>query len=148
MLSELLNESTVCPSMQATGKMDVLNAMLDMLCNTGKVQNRDQAMQDLLDNDRRTSVGMQHGIAIPHAKSATVSEMIACVAVTAEPVDMQSLDGQPSRIFIMTLSPPERTGPHIRFLAEIGRVLKDKKRRESILQAATRAELLEVFVSC
>ncbi len=146
MLSEVLTEDLVTTGLQARTKNDVIVAMLDTLCTTGKVRDRDAALQALMDNEARMSTGMEHGIAIPHAKTDAVDELLACVAVTKKKIDFESLDRKPARIFIMTLSPKGRTGPHIRFLAEVSQLLKDEKKRKQVLAARSSADLLAALV--
>lgn len=147
MLKEVLSEEVVAPGLSARTMEEVIHALLDMLCATGKVRDREEALRSVLANERKTSTGMQHGIAIPHAKTDTVDELVAAVAVTREGVDVRALDGKPARIFIMTLSPRDQTGPHVRFLSEFGRLLKSKSMRNRVLAAGSKAALLEVFTS-
>jgi mannitol/fructose-specific phosphotransferase system IIA component (Ntr-type) len=140
-----LNESLVAVHVPATTRNDVIEFLLDMLVQTGKVTDRQLARQDIDSNEGTTPFGMQHGIAIPHAKTAGVTEMVAAVCVTDTPIDLASVDGTPSRIFVMTLSPPDQVGPHIRFLSEIGRLLKNRKLRKKILEAKDTTELLGIL---
>lgn len=147
MLAEVLTEDLVDTGLSARNKNDVIVAMLDMLCSTGKVRDRDAALQALMDNESRMSTGMEHGIAIPHAKTDAVDELLACVAITRKKIDFESLDRKPARIFIMTLSPKGRTGPHIRFLAEVSQLLKDDKKRKQVLGAKNSKDLLAILTN-
>ncbi|MFP4643284.1 MAG: PTS sugar transporter subunit IIA [Spirochaetales bacterium] len=146
MLAEVLTEDLVKPGLQARTKNDVIVSMLDVLYKTGKVRDRDAALQALMDNEARMSTGMEHGIAIPHAKTEAVDELLACVAVTRKKIDFESLDRKPARIFIMTLSPKGSTGPHIRFLAEVSQLLKDEKKRKQVLAARSASDLLSALL--
>jgi len=92
------------------------------------------------------STGMKHGIAIPHGKCSATSDLVACIGISDNPVDFDSLDHQPCRIFIMTLSPVEKTGPHLQFLAEISLLFKSADKREEILKAKTPEEVLKILV--
>lgn len=145
MLSDVLTKELVNPDLDAETKIEVIDRLLDMLCATGQVKDREQARRDVLANEQRSSTGMQHGIAIPHAKTAAVDRLLACVGVTRRPIDFETLDGKPARIFAMTLSPPDQTGPHMRFLADIGRMLKHRKARRAVLSARSASELLSAF---
>ncbi|MBP5786749.1 MAG: PTS sugar transporter subunit IIA, partial [Kiritimatiellae bacterium] len=100
-----------------------------------------------LERERRMSTGMQNGIAIPHGKTDAVDCLIAAMGVKREGVDFGALDGEPSTIFVMTVSPDSRTGPHIQFLAEISRPLNDPAVREKILAATTPDEILRLVLS-
>jgi PTS system nitrogen regulatory IIA component len=55
------------------------------------------------------------------------------------------MDGSPCKIFIMTLSPANRTGPHIQFLAEVSRLISQPAEREKLLAARTHAEIYELL---
>lgn len=145
MLAEVLTEDLAICNLDATDGETVIDALLERICATGEVSDRARAKADVLANERRSSTGMQHGVAIPHAKTDTVSRLHAAVAVTREPIDFDSLDGQPCRIFVMTLSPLDQAGPHMRFLAEVGRLLKSRRTRKAILAATKPAELLRAF---
>lgn len=144
MLFTELDESLVAANLPARTRDEVIEHLLGMLDRTGKVRDLDLARIDIERNEQIMAFGMQHGIAIPHAKTEAVEELLACLAVTENPVDFSGIDGTPSRIFIMTLSPPDQVGPHIRFLSEIGRLLKNRKLRRALLEAETPEQLLRV----
>lgn len=145
MIGEVLTEELVVCDLEVDSGIEVIEALLDRISSTGELHDRVKAREDVLANERRSSTGMQHGVAIPHAKTEAVSRLLAAVAVTRLPVDFDSLDGKPCRIFVMTLSPVDQVGPHMRFLAEIGRILRNRRVRSKILGAQTPGELLEAF---
>lgn len=89
---------------------------------------------------------MQNGIAIPHGKTDSVDCLVAALGIKREGIDFGALDGQPSTIFVMTVSPDSRTGPHIQFLAEVSRPLNDASVRAKILSASTREEVLKLLL--
>lgn len=145
MLFAELDESLVATHLEADSREEVIESLLGMLDQTGKLRDRDLAREDIARNEQLMAFGMQHGIAIPHAKTNAVDELLACVATTDTPIDFSGVDGTPSRIFVMTLSPPDQVGPHVRFLSEIGRLLKNRRLRNAILRADTPGELLRVI---
>lgn len=150
MIFEELNEQRAACGIEAQDKDEIVDYMLDMLQKAGDLQNpgdMDAARAAIQANEKRMSTGMQHGIAIPHAKTEVVDRLTACIAITKNPVDCSSVDGKPSRIFIMTLSPMDQVGPHIRFLSEIGRLLKSRKIRDRLLKAENPHEVLTALKS-
>jgi len=70
---------------------------------------------------------------------------VAALATKPEGVDFDSIDGQPTTVFVMTLSPLNRAGPHIQFLAEIGRMLGDEETRSKILSANSTDEIARLL---
>jgi PTS system nitrogen regulatory IIA component len=109
------------------------------------VKDQPAALQAIMDREKKMSTGMKHGIAIPHGKTSTVSDLVACVGISDSPVDFDSLDGEPCRIFIMTLSPLEKTGPHLQFLAEVSLLFKSAEKRAQIVQAQSTDDVLKIL---
>ena len=147
MLKETLTIDLVTTDLPGRSKNEVIHSLMDLVCKTGKVKDRELALKDVLEHEAGMSTGMENGIAIPHAKSDAVDELVACVGITRRKIDFENLDRKPSRIFIMTLSPRHGTGPHVQFLAEISRLLTDAKIRKSILKARNDQELLKILTS-
>lgn len=140
-----LSVDCVSLDLMSTAKEAIIEEMVDMLDAAGKIPDRDAALKAILEREKKMSTGMQNGIAIPHGKSDTIEELVTALAIHKEGVDFESLDGKPSRIFIMTLSPVNRTGPHIQFLAETSRLLGDDEIRKKLLVAESREDVLQIL---
>ncbi|MBI9101497.1 MAG: PTS sugar transporter subunit IIA [Spirochaetales bacterium] len=144
-LKKILNKDLITVTLEGDSKKEVIENLLDLLMRGGKITDRDSAVKCILDRESKMSTGIQDGIAIPHGKTSAVSEMVACVGVKRDGVDFESLDGKPSRLFIMTLSPENRTGPHVQFLAQISQILKDPAIREELINADSDEALLKMI---
>jgi PTS system nitrogen regulatory IIA component len=144
-LKTVLCKETICLHLKGRRKKDIINELLDILVSTGKIQDKATAYAAVMDREQKMSTGMKHGIAIPHGKSATIKDLVACIGISDTAVDFDSLDHEPCRIFIMTLSPLEKTGPHLQFLAEISLLFKSSEKRAEILKASTPEEILKIL---
>ena len=146
-VKKILFRDCVLLGLKSETKDDVITEVLDHLVKVGKIKadRRDEILKALFLRESRMSTGMQFGIAIPHCKTAAIDEMVAALAISKEGVDFNSLDGEPSRIFVMTVSPIDRAGPHLQFLAEISRLLNDRDVQQHILAAETPDDLLQLF---
>lgn len=147
-LRKVLAADTISLALKSDTKEGIIEEMIDLLMAAGKIRDlkdRKEALRVVLERERKMSTGMQNGIAIPHGKTDRVDTLVAAVALKKEGVDFGSLDGQPSRIFVMTLSPDTRTGPHIQFLAEISRQLSDAGVREKVLAAERPEDVLQIL---
>jgi len=145
MLKESLSIDLVTTQLVGRNKHEVIEALMELICKSGKIIDREQALRDVLDHEAGMSTGMENGIAIPHAKTDTVDELVACVGITKRKIDFENLDRKPSQIFIMTLSPKSGTGPHVQFLAEISRLLTDAKTRKAMIKAKSDEDLLHIL---
>ncbi|MCH3918577.1 MAG: PTS sugar transporter subunit IIA [Spirochaetia bacterium] len=144
-LKNTLNPNLVKIGLEGTGKEEIIRELLGLLKADGKLGDIEKAFADVMEREAKMSTGIQHGVAIPHAKTSEVKELVACIGIKKEGVDFASLDGKPSELFIMTLSPKDRIGPHVQFLAEISRIIKKEEARTQLLEATTVQEVLSVF---
>jgi PTS system nitrogen regulatory IIA component len=144
-LKTVITPETIDLHLKGSTKEEIINELLDILVRTGKIQDREAAFSAVMEREEKMSTGMKHGIAIPHGKSAVIQDLVACIGVSEKPVDFDSLDQEPCRIFIMTLSPVEKTGPHLQFLAEVSLLFKSADKRAEILEAQSPDEILRIL---
>jgi len=146
-LSKAISPECVRHKLHATTKLGVIEELVQVLDDAGKVANPKQAIKAVLEREKKMSTGMRDGIAIPHAKSDEVESLVAAVGLCPEGIDFEALDKKPSRIFVLTLSPANRAGPHIQFLGDVNRILIHEEERANILAAASDEALHEIFTA-
>ncbi|MDF7823170.1 PTS sugar transporter subunit IIA [Pontiellaceae bacterium B12227] len=144
-LKKVLSPDAVWVDLKADSKQGVIEEMIDRLVASGKISDRDAVLTAVLEREAKMSTGMQNGVAIPHGKSDSVKSLVAAVGLHKEGVKFDSMDGSPCTIFIMTISPTKRTGPHIQFLAEVSRLISQPAEREKLLAARTHGEIYEIL---
>jgi PTS system nitrogen regulatory IIA component len=144
-IKSILSPELITTSLKSSTKEGVIGELLDILVAQKKIKNRDEVYTALMDRERKMSTGIQHGVAIPHAKTRAVTQLVACIGIKPEGIDFDALDGEPSKIFIMTLSPIDRVGPHVQFLAEVSMVIQTQEARERLLLAKSAKDVLSVF---
>ena len=144
-LKTVLTAETINLHLKGSSKDEIINELLDMLVTAGKITDREAAFNAVMEREQKMSTGMKHGIAIPHGKTDTIQDLVACVGIAEKPVEFDSLDHEPCRIFIMTLSPLEKTGPHLQFLAEISLLFKSAEKRQEIIGAKSPEEIIKIL---
>ena len=144
-LKTVLTTDTVNLHLKGTTKEAIIDELLGLLVSAGKVKDSAAAKACVMDRERKMSTGMKHGIAIPHGKTDSVEDLVACIGISDNPVDFDSLDQEPCRIFIMTLSPIDKTGPHLQFLAEVSLLFKSAEKRQEILKATNAADVIRIL---
>ncbi|MCF7839018.1 MAG: PTS sugar transporter subunit IIA [Candidatus Marinimicrobia bacterium] len=142
-----LTTDTILLDLRSETKPEVIAEMLDVLIAAGRIaaDKRAEVLAALMAREAKMSTGMEHGIAIPHAKTDAVARLAAAVARKPAGVDFDAMDGQPSYFFIMTVSPASRSGPHLQFIAEVSRILNDDQVQTQLMQAQSAREVLEIM---
>jgi PTS system nitrogen regulatory IIA component len=144
-LRTVLTAETINLHLKGFTKDEIINELLDILVAAKKITDREAAFNAVMEREEKMSTGMKHGIAIPHGKNNTITDLVACIGISDKPVDFDSLDHEPCRIFIMTLSPTEKTGPHLQFLAEISLLFKSAEKRQEILSATSAEDIVRIL---
>ncbi|MDZ7372465.1 MAG: PTS sugar transporter subunit IIA [candidate division KSB1 bacterium] len=146
-LADLLSEQVIKIPLEATRKEEVIEELIDLLVRAGKVEDKEKILAAVLERERLMSTAVGDGVAIPHGKAEGVRELAACFGKTKEAIDFQSLDDQPVRLVFMLVGPPEITGPHLKALSRISRLLHKKDFREKLLAARTPREVLNTIAN-
>lgn len=146
-LRKVIHKESVSISLQARDKQGLIEELLDLIERSGRLQDRKAVLKAILEREKKMSTGMHHGLAIPHGKTDAVDTLMGAIGLVPEGVDFDSQDGEPTRILILTVSPQNRAGPHIQFLAEISRLMNRPDVREELLAAKSEDAFYEILTT-
>ena len=146
-IMEFLDDRAVSIDVKTQQKEDVIRELVGLLVKAGSIKDKDvhKLVQILLNREALGSTGIGQGVAIPHGKSDCVDRLIAAFAVSKNGVSFDSLDGEPVHLFFLLVAPENSTGPHLKALARISRLLKDKHFRDSLQAAKDEKALLKII---
>jgi PTS system nitrogen regulatory IIA component len=144
-MTEFLHKDAIIKDIKAANKTDVIKELVETLTKAYSIKDKDLLIKTLLNREALGSTGIGQGIGIPHAKCNVVKELIAVLGISHKGVDFDSLDGEPTHIFLLLVAPEDAAGPHLKALARISRLLKDKFVRDSLISASDENSLLEII---
>ena len=146
-ISEFLCSKAISADLKGTNKEEIIDELVALLVNSGVIEkkNRSKLVEILLQREALGSTAIGQGIAIPHGKSDTISKLTAGLGVSKKGVDVDSLDGEPAYIFFLLLAPIDSAGPHLKALARISRLLKDKYFRENLKNSKDEKSILKLI---
>lgn len=131
--------------LKSTAMEASVREMVDALQHSGrlKAETAPVALKALLDREQVSSTGIGNGIAIPHARTDAIPEIVGLVAVSKAGVEFHSIDGQPVHVALLVLSPrsgskgslttvlpkdpKDSPASHLNTLAEIARYVRTEK---------------------
>ena len=143
-LLDILDEQVVMTDLAATDKQGVIEELATALKTSGKISDLDGVLQAVIEREKIMSTGIGKGVAIPHGKCDAVKELAGVLGIKKEGIDFAALDEQPVYLFFLLVSPPDVSGPHIRALAHISRLLRHDNLRKSLIEAKTVDEVLNL----
>ncbi|KAA3661289.1 MAG: PTS sugar transporter subunit IIA [Calditrichaeota bacterium] len=135
MLGDILSNETIIMPLQSKDKNSVIEELVNKLDETKKINNREPVLEAILNREAVMSTGVGDGVAIPHGKSDSANELVAALGITEEPLDFESIDDKPVQLVWLLVGPHGKTGPHLKALSRISRLMHDKKFRNTIIAA-------------
>ena len=144
-IGDILTEEMVLTNLEGSTKNEIIDAMIDLVGNSPKVMDKEKVREAIFEREEIMSTGVGNGFAIPHGKTDAVSDIIAAFAVTAEPIDYQSLDEKPVRLVFLLVGKDNMVGPHIKLLSRISRLMNKEEFRNRLIEMKTPREILETF---
>jgi len=146
-LTNVLRADCIKVPLAARDKTQAIVELVDLLDRAGAIRDRDAVLRSVLEREARRSTGIGHGLAIPHGKSSACQELVMAIGKPAEPIDFESIDGQPTQIIVLLASPVDQTGPHIQALARISRIMTIESVRSDMFRAESADELYRIIAS-
>jgi len=131
--------------LKAETKEGIITELIDLLAAEGRLLDRNLVLEDVLAREKSMSTGMKYGIALPHSKTDGTADTTVAIGIKKSGMDFESIDGKPSRLFIMIVSPKKASNLHVQFLAAVGSILGDETLREAVINAATPQEAVDLI---
>ncbi|HOL66925.1 MAG TPA: PTS sugar transporter subunit IIA [bacterium] len=144
-ITDFLSEDSVIIGLKSTEKEDSLDELLMALEKAGRIKNRKEILEALVEREKLGSTGIGQGIAVPHAKTDQIDNLVGALGISRKGVHFEALDGEPVNIIFLVLAPSRATGIHLKALAKIARLLKDRVFRQSLKEASTASEALKII---
>ncbi|HBO97219.1 MAG TPA: PTS fructose transporter subunit IIA [Candidatus Omnitrophica bacterium] len=147
-IMDFLVPKAVSASLTSVNKKDVIEELLELLIAAGAVEKRhkNKVLEVLMAREALGSTAIGQGIAIPHGKCDCVKKLVGCLGISRPGIDFDSLDGEPAYIFFLLVAPSDSAGPHLKALAKISRLLKDKYIRESLKSVKDEKSMLQIIL--
>lgn len=146
-VTEFLSKKAIVLDIKSTKKEDAIKELVDSLIEGGDIEkrHRNKLVEALMSREALGSTAIGQGVAIPHAKADCVEKLIAAFGISKKGVEFDSLDGEPAYIFFLLIAPQDSAGPHLKALARISRLLKDKYFRDGLRAAPDDKAIIKII---
>jgi fructose-specific phosphotransferase system IIA component len=144
-ISDILSTDVIAVNLDTTDKDHAIKKVIDLAAKSNKILDLEKVSQTIFEREKLVSTGVGKGFAIPHGKTDSISDVVAAFAITKEPIDFDSIDGEPVSFIFLLIGKENLLNTHIKLLSRISRLMNKDEFREKLLEAATPEEVLEKF---
>jgi PTS system nitrogen regulatory IIA component len=144
-IADIFRKEHIVERLQSKTKGDVLAELSGVFLHGDSKLRHEAVVNTLLEREKLGSTGIGDGIAIPHGKIADLDNLIVSFGRSIEGVEFDAMDGKPAHLFFLLLAPENTTGQHLKALAKISKMLKDKTFRKKLMEAKSKDEFYTVI---
>ena len=122
---DLINPESVIANLKVTSKKQALQELSKKI--GALVDQEERVIFDLLlERERLGTTGVGDGIAIPHGKLNSLDKLCGWFARLERPVEFDAIDERPVDLIFLLLAPESAGADHLKALARVSRLLRDK----------------------
>ena len=148
-LAELVTAETVRVGLAGIDKATVIRVLVDAIVASAgtadRAADRKAILAAVLDREAKGSTGLENGIAIPHARTAGVADVICAIGTSREGIDFDSADGKPCHLIFLIVAPPEASTPYLKALSSVALVGRDAGLVTRLKSAGSPGEVLDLL---
>ena len=141
---DVLYKEAILDDLKSHDKKSVLDELVAPVARIAGI-NHENILRVLMERERLGSTGIGDGIGIPHGKLKDLESLVLGFGLSRKGIDFESMDGRPTHIFFLLITPENSTGLHLKLLARISRILKNEPFKERLLNAADRDEIFSII---
>lgn len=130
-----------------SSKQDALVALADNLSTAPQVKNAQELVSEILKREELMSTAIGRGIAIPHVRLSSVTDLIMSVGISKVDVqDFQTIDDTPVRLLFMIAASYNQHAYYLQTLSYFSTKLKNKDLREALLETENLLDAYNLLV--
>ncbi|MBF0546473.1 MAG: PTS sugar transporter subunit IIA [Candidatus Riflebacteria bacterium] len=144
-LVEYFKENLVHLDFAAKDKEEALEKMVKAVEAVGTIEDINGLRTALIEREKLGTTGVGGGIAIPHARSAVVKDITVGFFRSKDGIPFQAIDNQPVNMIFLLVAPIASGGAYLKLLAKVSRLLRSDDFRNSLMEATTTKDVLEII---
>lgn len=141
---DVLRKEAVVIDLKAREKKAVIEELVAPMAEISGVSSGD-LVKVLMERERLGSTGIGGGIGIPHGKLKGLESLIVGFGLSRKGVDFESMDGRPTHIFFLLVTPENSIDVHLKLLSQISRILKNDLLKQRLRNAQTSDDILDII---
>ena len=145
LISDLVTPPAVIAALKATSKKQALQELARRASELTGAPER-MIFDTVLERERLGTTGVGDGVAIPHGKLANLPRLFGLFARLERPIDFEAIDEQPVDLIFLLLAPGGAGADHLKALARVSRLLRDRSMREKLRGSETPEALYALLV--
>ncbi len=146
-LATLLTPEQIVLDMRAEEHLPAIIELVDHLVGVGDLspELREEVVESLRAREEQVSTGIGYGVAIPHAFSENIDNVVAVFGRSTKGIDFESLDNCTVHFVVLFIVPKKDYHLHLQTLAAIAKMFTNCEIRRRLSAATSRVDILDIL---
>jgi PTS system fructose-specific IIC component len=145
MLDKIITKDRIKIGISDSDKWTVIEDLADLIAASGEGNDREALLNDTLDREQKGSTGIGKGIAIPHARTAGVTDLIGALGISKTGVDFEADDGRPCHLVFLILAPASESTRYLKALSAVACIGRDEELMSRLTSASSPDEAISIL---
>ena len=142
---KILRPDNIVIGLSSTRKFDALRELTAVFDDDDAIEDPKTFLANLIRREKQSSTGIGKGVAVPHAHEDSIRRQILAIGISRQGIAFDSVDGEPVHIVAVLGTPRKHQKQHMELLAALSRMLQHEHVRQTLVDAADAAAVLDVF---
>ena len=144
-ISDHISEKMICLTLKNTTKDGVIRELAELLKESEQVTDFDVFLKNVFEREKLGATGINNGIAIPHARTDAVNNIVIAFGRSSQGIDFNGVDDKPAKLVFLIGTPKKDVNKYLQVLAHLTRLLKKESFRQQLLEAQNADEILNAI---
>jgi fructose-specific phosphotransferase system IIA component len=142
---EFFSQRAVITNLKALNRDEAIEKLCEVASEQADMPEAESIFSDVIKRENEMGTAIEEGIAVPHARMASLKKAIVVFGKSVSGIDWNSPDGKPTQFVFLILTPKEDIETQVQILSLIARGMSDKATRKDIIQAKEPHEIWEIL---
>ncbi|MBN2013242.1 PTS sugar transporter subunit IIA [candidate division KSB1 bacterium] len=143
-LIKYFDEELFLPDLKAKTKDEALLEMVERLAEAKSIKNKDIILGLLHQREQLGSTGIGKGVAIPHGRTTSVSDIMIMFGKSADGIEYEAIDDKPVNLIFMIIAPPQdENNMYLPILGKTVEMLSKSKHRKKLMEVESFQEFVD-----
>jgi len=143
-LDRIIPSGCVITDLKAENTEDAIRELIGAMERSGRLLDAKRCSEDVLARENIVSTCISGGIALPHARTTGVRELVAAVGISRKGCRSSNHE-QITRIFVLSLCPKLGEEPYLQFVAHVASILADEQNLKILETNANSGDIQQLF---
>ncbi|MDZ7337070.1 MAG: PTS sugar transporter subunit IIA [candidate division KSB1 bacterium] len=144
-LTDFMQNALILLDLEAKDRDEALRRLVKAAADNAAVRDPEAFLAEVITRESLGSTAVGNGVAFPHARSASVGQIVVVLGRLKKGVDFGAEDGEKVRLVVLMGTPPQEIARYLKVLARFAALLRQEEVRSRLLHATSPAEVLRII---